>query len=129
MPIQFNVYAVFVPSKVSGIGDGSPKDTAFRLYRDPAGSKRGIMPGNESALVRAMNMAPATDYPIVLANDDYYGGLGGRWAISTRSRATGLMVLRHELGHNFGEVGEEYDNGYVYRGANASRSIRVPWAR
>jgi|GEM_PF-1248815 len=124
----FNVYAVYAPSNVSGIGDGSPRDTAFRLYRDPAGSKRGIMPGDESALTRAMRVAPATDYPIVLANDDYYGGLGGRWAISTRSRSSGLIVLRHELGHNFGEVGEEYDNGYVYRGANASSSTRVPWA-
>jgi hypothetical protein len=125
----FNVYAVFVPSAVSGIGDGSPKNTAFKLYRDPPGSKRAIMPGDEAALGRALRLAPATDYPIVLANDEYYGGLGGRYAISTRSEATGLIVLRHELGHNFGEVGEEYDNGYVYRGANASQSAsNVPWA-
>lgn len=123
----FNVYAVYVPSSVSGIGDGSPKNTAFRLYRNPAGSKRAIMPGDESALSRALRLAPATDYPIVLANDEYYGGLGGRWAISTSSPTSGLIVLRHELGHNFGEVGEEYDNGYVYSGANASRSSRVPW--
>ncbi len=123
----FNVYAVYVPSQESGIGDGRPKNTAFKLYRDPPGSKRAIMPGDEAALSRALRAAPATDYPIVIANDDYYGGLGGRWAISTRSHATGLIVLRHELGHNFGEVGEEYDNGYVYRGANASRSSDVPW--
>ena len=123
----FNVFAVYVPSSVSGIGDGSPKNTAFRLYRNPAGSKRAIMPGDESALSRALRLAPATDYPIVLANDEYYGGLGGRWAISTSSPSSGLIVLRHELGHNFGEVGEEYDNGYVYSGANASKSPRVPW--
>lgn len=123
----FNVYAVFVPSNQSGIGDGSPKDTAFRLYRSPAGSKRGIMPGNESAMERALLSAPATDYPIVLANDNFYGGLGGRWAISTSSERSGLIVLRHELGHNFGEVGEEYDNGQVYSGANASSSSNVPW--
>jgi hypothetical protein len=123
----FNVYAVFVPSNQSGIGDGRPKDTAFRLYRDPAGSKRAIMPGNQNAMEAALRYAPRTDYPIVLANDDYYGGLGGRWAISTSSRSSGLIVLRHELGHNFGEVGEEYDNGQVYMGANASRSANVPW--
>ncbi len=125
----FNVYAVFVPSTDSGIGDGSPKNTAFKLYRNPRGSKRGIMPGDEWALSQAVRMAPATDYPIVLANDDYYGGLGGRWAISTRSRISGLKVLRHELGHNFGEVGEEYDNGYVYSGANSSGSSRVSWTQ
>lgn len=124
----FNVYAVFVASNESGIGDGSPKNTAFKLYRDPAGSKRAIMPGSEAALERALRLAPATDYPIVLANDEFYGGLGGRYAISTSSERSGLIVLRHELGHNFGEVGEEYDNGAVYTGANATRnSANPPW--
>lgn len=123
----FNVHAVFVPSRTSGIGDGSPQDTAFRLYRTPKGSKRAIMPGNESALEQAIRLAPRTDYPLVIANDAFYGGLGGRYAISTSSERSGLIVLRHELGHNFGEVGEEYDNGMVYRGANASRSTQVPW--
>ncbi|MBK9293837.1 MAG: hypothetical protein IPM57_05230 [Oligoflexia bacterium] len=125
----FNVYAVFVPSNTSGIGDGRPKDTAFKLYRTPAGSKRAIMPGNESALEAALRLAPATDYPIVLANDNFYGGLGGRYAISTSSVRSGLIVLRHELGHNFGEVGEEYDGGYVYSGANASRSAQGGWGQ
>lgn len=123
----FNVYAVFVPSNKSGIGDGSPIDTAFQLYRTPKGSKRAIYPGNESALEQALRLAPATDYPIVLANDEFYGGLGGRYAISTSSERSGLIVLRHELGHNFGEVGEEYDNGSAYMGANSSRSANVPW--
>jgi hypothetical protein len=123
----FNVYAVFVPSNQSGIGDGKPKDTAFKLYRDPAGSKRAIMPGDEAALEQALLAAPATDYPIVIANDHFYGGLGGRFAISTSSELSGLIVLRHELGHNFGEVGEEYDNGSVYRGANSSPTANVTW--
>jgi hypothetical protein len=124
----FNVYAVFVPSNVSGIGDGSPKDTALRLYREPKGSKRGIMPGDPGAADRAIALAPATDYPILLANDDFYGGLGGQYAISTSSVRTGLIVLRHELGHNFGNVGEEYDGGYVYSGANASSSSSAHWS-
>ncbi len=123
----FNVYAVFVPSAQSGIGDGLPKNTAFKLYRTPKGSKRAIYPGDENALEQALKLAPATDYPIVIANDDFYGGLGGRFAISTRSVESGLVVLRHELGHNFGEVGEEYDNGSVYIGANSSRSKNVTW--
>lgn len=123
----FNIYAVFVPSQVSGIGDGSPRNTAFRLYRTPKGSKRAIMPGDTGALEDALRAAPATDYPIVIANDEFYGGLGGRYAISTSSVRSGMIVLRHELGHNFGEVGEEYDGGYVYSGANASSSTQVPW--
>lgn len=123
----FNVHAVFIPSKESGITDVVRKDTALGLYRNPKGSKRAIMPGNSMAAERAIALAPDTDYPILIANDDFYGGLGGRYAISTRSLETGTVVLRHELGHNFGEVGEEYDGGQVYSGANNSKSSNVPW--
>lgn len=121
----FNVYAVFVPSKDSGITDVTPKTTAFGLTRWPAGSKRAIFPENEQAIEDALTLAPKTDYPIVLANDEFYGGLGGRYAITTRSMESGLIVLRHELGHNFGEVGEEYDNG-GYFGANTTKKPATP---
>lgn len=123
----FNVYAVFVPSRESGLTDIKRVDTAFGLYRSPKGSKRGVMPGNTFAIERALRVAPATDYPIIIANDDFYGGLGGRYAITTRSLTSGSMVLRHELGHNFGSVGEEYDGGQVYRGANFSRNPESDW--
>lgn len=124
----FNIYAVFVPSKESGITDRVKKNTAFGLYRSPAGSKRGIMPGNPMALEAALKLAPANaHYPIVIANDDFYGGLGGRYAITTRSRVSGPIVLRHELGHNFSNVGEEYDGGQVYQGANFSRTGIGQW--
>lgn len=124
----FNIYAVFVPSRDSGISDLSTKDTAFDLYRSPRGSKRGVMPGNRSAIESALRLVDAyTDYPIIIANDDYYGGLGGRYAITTRSLTSGSMVLRHELGHNFSNVGEEYDGGQVYSGANFSSSKNVSW--
>lgn len=123
----FNVHAVFVPSKESGLSDVKRKDTALKLQRSPAGSKRGILPNDRRAAERAIGLAPDTDYPILVANDDFYGGLGGRFAITTRSHNSGTMVLRHELGHNFGSVGEEYDGGQVYDGANHSDTRNVPW--
>lgn len=123
----FNVHAVFVPSKESGLSDLKRKDTALKLQRSPVGSKRGITPNDRRAAERAIALAPDTDYPILVANDDFYGGLGGRFAITTRSHNSGTMVLRHELGHNFGSVGEEYDGGQVYDGANHSYSRNVPW--
>lgn len=125
----FNVHAVFVPSKDSGISDVEEKDTALGLYRSPQGSKRAVMPGNYSNIESALDLAPDADYPILMANDDFYGGLGGRYAITTRSENSGSMVLRHELGHNFGDVGEEYDGGQVYDGANHSRTADVPWTK
>lgn len=123
----FNVYAVFVPSVDSGVTDTVQRDTALGLYRSPANSKRAILYDSTAAIERAIALAPDDDYPILLVNDDYYGGLGGRYAITTRSETTGIIVLRHELGHNFSAVGEEYDGGGVYSGANFSSSANVPW--
>lgn len=123
----FNVHAVFVPSKDSGITDTERKDTALGLYRSPKSSKRAIMPGDSAAARRALRLAPRTDYSVLLANDEFYGGLGGEFAITTRSLNSGSMVLNHEFGHNISEVGEEYDGGDVYRGANFSASGDVPW--
>lgn len=123
----FNVSAVFVASRVSGVGDGAPMDTAFKLYRTPKGSKRAIYPGDERALDAAIAKAPATSYPIVIANDNYYGGLGGKYSISTSSVRSGLIVLRHELGHSIGEVGEEYDDAQTYYGANSTIYPQTTW--
>jgi len=123
LPI-FNVHAVFRPSLTSGIGRGSPADTAYGLYRDGE-TLRAIFPSNPSAIRESCNQAPACDYPVVIANDPYYGGLGGEFAISTSSETSGSVVLRHELGHNFGRVGEEYDGG-GYFGANFSMSPYTP---
>lgn len=64
----------------------------------------------------------------MIGNDPYYGGLGGQFVIGTKSRTTGTLVLRHEMGHNFIDVGEEYDGGQVYRGVNSASSLNnVGW--
>lgn len=118
----FNVYAVFRASNVSGIGrNDRARDTAYGLYR-AGNTLRAIYPTNTSALRASCRAAPGCDYPVVIANDPEYGGLGGEFAISTSSVTSGTVVLRHELGHNFGRVGEEYDGG-GYFGANNSSSV------
>ncbi|MCM0606552.1 MAG: hypothetical protein KA715_10720 [Xanthomonadaceae bacterium] len=124
----FNVYAVFVPSKESGITDLTKKNTTLGLYRSPAGSKRAIMPADTSFIESVLKLAPATGYPILIANDNFYGGLGGRYAITARSVRSGAIVLRHELGHKFGNIGEEYDGGQVYQGANSSDDPKSDWS-
>ncbi len=123
----FNVHLVFRASKESGIGkNGVAKNTAYRLARDGE-TLRAIFPNNPRAIRESCSKAPACDFPIVIANDPYYGGLGGEFAISTSSLTSGAIVLRHELGHNFGRVGEEYDGG-GYSGANFSPSESPQWA-
>lgn len=123
----FNVHAVFRPSTESGIGrSDQPRDTAYRLSRD-GDTLRAILPGDLPAIRASCRAAPGCDYPVVIANDPYYGGLGGEVAISTSSESSGSVVLRHELGHNFGQVGEEYDGG-IYFGANHASSLRsIGW--
>jgi hypothetical protein len=56
-----------------------------------------------------------SDFPTLIGNDDYYGGLGGEFTISTRSLTSGTIVLRHELGHNL-----------IYVGEGARMSIALP---
>lgn len=118
----FNVHAVFRASNESGIGKNDlPKDTAYQLYREGE-TLRAIYPGDTDAARASCAAAPGCDYPVIIANDPNYGGLGGEFAISTSSVTSGTVVLRHELGHNFGRVGEEYDGG-GYFGANTSASV------
>ncbi|TPX35355.1 hypothetical protein SmJEL517_g02201 [Synchytrium microbalum] len=123
----FNVWAVYIPSQESGIGvGGTPlSGSPFGLYRDGT-ELRGIYcskPGNarEACKLTGQN---ACDFPSLIANDNFYGGLGGEFTISTRSKTSGTVVLRHEMGHNFVEVGEEYDGGYVYSGCNSAKDLK-----
>ncbi len=123
----FNVHVVFRASQESGIGrNDRAKNTAYGLYR-AGNTLRAIYASNSRAAQSSCNKAPGCDYPVIIANDPHYGGLGGEFAISTSSHTSGTKVLRHELGHNFGRVGEEYDGG-GYFGANHSSSIsRLSW--
>ncbi|KAG0359589.1 hypothetical protein BG005_000538 [Podila minutissima] len=119
----FNVYALFRPSRESGIGtQGKWKDTSFRLYRDGT-ELRGIYCADPRAAKQACHAVGnyACDFPSLIGNDPYYGGLGGQFVISTSSNKSGTVVLRHELGHSLIDVGEEYDGGQVYSGVNAER--------
>lgn len=121
----FNIWALYRPSAESGVGvGGKPKDTAFGLYRDGT-ELRGLYTSKPQAARDACRQVgpDACDFPTLIGNDDYYGGLGGEFTISTRSPTSGTIVLRHELGHNLISVGEEYDGGTAYFGVNYARSL------
>ncbi|KAG4065778.1 hypothetical protein HA402_012456 [Bradysia odoriphaga] len=122
----FNIWAVYVGSNSSGIGYNGANDTPFRLYRE-AGQLRAIYTANaQYARQVCQSMGPGgCDYPSLIGNDDYYGGLGGEFVISTKSNRTGTVVLRHEMGHSFINVGDEYDNGPTYYGVNSAPSLNA----
>jgi len=126
----YNVWAVYRASNERGIGYFStPKDTAYQLYRDGT-ELRGIYYNDPDAIADSCSATGpgACDYPVVLGQDPYYGGLGGQYSISTSSPRSGIVVLRHELGHSIGGVGEEYDSG-VHFGANVARTLDVVQAK
>ena len=127
----FNIWAVFRESVESGIGTGGqPKDTAFGLYRDGT-ELRGVYCNRpqQARQACAQTGTDACDFPSLIGNDEFYGGLGGEFTISTRSETSGTIVLRHELGHNLIDVGEEYDGGSVYSGVNSAQSTNnIKWA-
>ncbi|KAG4078964.1 hypothetical protein HA402_010916 [Bradysia odoriphaga] len=122
----FNIWAVYVESVESGIGYNGAKDTPFRLYRQQ-GQLRAIYTGNAQYARQVCQLTGpgGCDYPSLIGNDDFYGGLGGEFVISTKSERTGTVVLRHEMGHNFVNVGEEYDNGSAYRGVNSAANLTL----
>lgn len=122
----FNVHVVFRASEESGLPKERPGKTAYGLYRE-GDTLRAIFPGDSSALRDSCDNAPDCDYPVVIANDPWYGGLGGEFAISTSSIQSGTVVLRHELGHNFGRVGEEYDGGGYFGANHASDTSSIGW--
>jgi hypothetical protein len=125
-----NIWAIFTPSQDSGISyPRSRKNTVFGLYRNSE-ALRSIYVRNKRAARTTCNLIGISgcDYPIIIGNDDFYGGIGGEFAVSTSSKSSGSIVLRHELGHNFAKVGEEYDKGEVYSGANSAPTLqRVGW--
>ncbi|KAK4687763.1 hypothetical protein P7C73_g2354, partial [Tremellales sp. Uapishka_1] len=124
-----NVYAVFVPSNTSGIGtyDQPLPGAAFGLYR-PGPELRGVYVQEEKRARAACRYwrgkegeGAGCDQPILLGNDGLYGGLGGEFTVITASEKNGALVLRHELGHSLIDVGEEYEGGYSYFGANSDK--------
>ncbi|KAI6301582.1 hypothetical protein MCOR07_010364 [Pyricularia oryzae] len=127
LPVM-NWWAGFTASNESGIGVGGvPKDTVYGLYRDGT-ELRGVYYDKPDVARAACSSTTACDYPLLLGNDDLYGGLGGEFTVTTASRVNGAVILRHELGHSIIGVGEEYDGGEVYRGVNsAPNGDSVPW--
>ncbi|KAF8158494.1 IgA peptidase M64-domain-containing protein [Crassisporium funariophilum] len=126
-----NFWAAFSPSIESGVGVGGvPNDTPFGLYRDGTELRGVYYSKPEVARAACDSMGSQCNYPILLGNDPLYGGLGGEFTVITSSILNGPLVLRHELGHSIINVGEEYDGGYAYFGANAAHDISKPlkWA-
>ena len=66
----------------------------------------------------APTLAAASAYPdwdeiLVLVNDTTYGGTGGSFAVVSRNNFA-VDVARHEFGHSFTRLADEYDSPFPY---------------
>lgn len=126
----FNVYALEIPSDVSGIScdpdDGNVRrDTPLHLeYADECPADplaRGITyrePEGHEARTRYLqeHVAPELGIPadaqnlqtLALANTFTYGGIGGRHATTSGGSPQGPLISLHELGHSLGNLQDEY---------------------
>ena len=128
-----SVHTLFLPSRTDHVGkSGTPVDTPFQLYREAESPLRSILPtdGHTYPLAQqaCQDLAPRPhmcDYLVIMAHDRFYGGLGDDIAIVSSSPTTGAIGLRHELGHNFADIGEEYDGGQDYSGGNFAQTRRL----
>jgi len=64
--------------------------------------------GSSRAYAVLNKHVPEYDIPIVIVNDDTYGGSGGPIAIATTNQFS-AEILEHELGHSFAKLTDEYD--------------------
>lgn len=122
----FNVYAIQVPSSVSGIkhpltasdcASANPNVPAsstvsyFGSTFDYGGIHRLVVATNTTAIQNVLLANfPAYNKAIVVANSTYYGGSGGTYPCCTINNASSEIVI-HELGHSLANLTDEYTSG------------------
>ncbi|KZV70411.1 hypothetical protein PENSPDRAFT_651554 [Peniophora sp. CONT] len=127
-----NFWAAYTPSKESGVGShGKPLDTPFGLYRPGTELRSLLWSKPDVSRAACDSLGTKCDYPVFVGNDRLYGGMNGEFVTITPSLVNGPLVLRHELGHNLIDTGEEYDGGdpIDYWGVNSAPTIKqpLPW--
>ena len=115
-PGRFNIYAIKVPSNVSGAAN-SPDDLIdnyFKTTFNYAGIERLLVPMSYSRVLGVLNSnTPFYDAAVIIVNDVRYGGSGGSFAtFSTGPYSEEIMI--HELGHSFAQLSDEYWVGDAY---------------
>ncbi|KAJ9078777.1 hypothetical protein DSO57_1003241 [Entomophthora muscae] len=119
-----HITKTYISHKESGIGYNGPKNTPFQRHQRNS-QLRGVFPGNPTYPHQVCKLTGegGCNYPALIGNNDFYGGTGDEFISSTSSIKSGPMVLRHEMGHIFAKVGEEYDASNLYKGVNHATSL------
>lgn len=115
---RFNIVAVKLPSKDSGVSVPSEndwKDTPVGSHFDTFYSERYLTTLNLFKLHDALAGVPY-EHIIILANTETYGGGGiyNSYTLTTAHHSGFRPVVVHEFGHSFAGLADEYyyDDGY-----------------
>lgn len=128
---------VYRPSKESGCDDpskGIVRDTAYNSGHDRT-THRLLGPdyyGTVLALGDVAHISASNTLTAVIVNTTAYGGAGGM-VLSASVHTSSAEILRHELGHTFAGLADEYCTaypGWVQREAPNSSTNRLspPWS-
>lgn len=120
-----NVYAVSIPSPVSGVScdpdlDAPIKQTPLNMRFWSGCRESGIqrlLVMDQAAAKQYAALAPGSDQVLALANSETYGGAGGSYATASAGNPLSALISPHELGHSFGKLQDEYD--YYARGEDS----------
>jgi len=109
---DFNVWAVEIPSKESGIDNpnaGKYVDNILSCSFNSFGSDRYVLTWNNKTIRKAAARAPY-EHLYILFNDTKYGGGGiyNLYSTCTSDNRWSGYVFVHEFGHSFGGLGDEY---------------------
>lgn len=122
----FNTYSISVPSAESGADHPanatdvtepvipvSAVNTYFNATFDGYGTHRALVCDDPTVQnVLAVNY-PAYDIALLISNSFEYGGTGGPVATVSRNTSS-IEVARHEIGHSFAGLADEYWAGTVF---------------
>ncbi len=111
---RFNAYAISVASVDSGSDHpsrGVYKNTYFNTSYDVSGIARYLTVLDRTPVYNTLfAFVPNYDLVVILVNDTEYGGSGGRF-MTISKHASSAEIARHELGHAFANLGDEYTTG------------------
>src|SRR4051812_11438681 len=113
----FNVHQVDVVSNVSGVsGDptsGVTRNTPLSMSFWTDGIER-LLGVDTAAAKQIAQSAPGHDQTIAIANSNKYGGAGypsEDVLTFAGGNASAVEIVKHEFGHSFGDLADEYGYG------------------
>lgn len=115
-----NIYRIEIASNQSGCdngntsGAGGTRDTYFSSgFNTPSVGQLLTLAGTGSSRAYSLlnTHVPEYDVPVMVVNDNKYGGSGGALPVAS-VHSSSAAVVEHEIGHSFALLADEYDIEY-----------------